>query len=100
MLGIAEFERVFVCEVIGNEVTMSLSLEQILEASLSLPDDERLELAEALVASVEPSGETRFDESLLAEVRRRSAELDAGTVSPIPWSVVKQRNQVSRVVDD
>jgi putative addiction module component (TIGR02574 family) len=74
-------------------MNMGMTVDQVIEAGLTLPDDQRLEVAEALVTSIGSNREPILDDGLLAEVRRRSAELDAGTVTPIPWSVVKQRNR-------
>jgi putative addiction module component (TIGR02574 family) len=68
---------------------MSPATEQILQAALSLPAEERLELIDALLAFQEE--DRPLDEAWMKEVRRRSAELDAGSVTPIPWSEVKKQ---------
>jgi putative addiction module component (TIGR02574 family) len=70
---------------------MSQGVEQILEAALALPDDHQLQLVDALLAAVDERGLRPFDDSWLAEIQRRSAEFDAGTVKPIPWAEVKER---------
>jgi putative addiction module component (TIGR02574 family) len=70
---------------------MSQGVEQILEAALALPDDDQLQLVDALLAAVDERGLRPFDDSWLAEIQRRSAEFDAGTVKPIPWAEVKER---------
>jgi putative addiction module component (TIGR02574 family) len=70
---------------------MSPAVEQLLQAALQLPDEDQLQLVSALTAAVEERGLRPFDDSWLEEIRRRSAEYDAGTVQPIPWAEVKAR---------
>lgn len=70
---------------------MNSAVEQLLEAALKLPDEEQLQLVSALTAAVEERGLRPFDDTWLEEIRRRSAEFDAGGVQPIPWSEVKER---------
>ena len=70
---------------------MSPVTEQILLTAQTLPRDERIELVEALVAGL--NGQPALDETTWAEIRRRSAEYDAGGITPIPWSVVLQRSR-------
>ncbi|MEO6807553.1 MAG: addiction module protein [Isosphaeraceae bacterium] len=72
---------------------MSPATEQLLQAALALPEDERLELAEALLDARSPSSGLPFDPAWLTEIQRRSAEFEAGTVSLTPWSVVKERGR-------
>jgi putative addiction module component (TIGR02574 family) len=70
---------------------MSPTGEQLLSTALTLPDEDRLDLAEALITSLQPSDRPPLDESWRAVIRRRSAELASGAVQPIPWEVVKSR---------
>jgi putative addiction module component (TIGR02574 family) len=70
---------------------MSPEVEQLFKAALALPEDERLELVEELLASQDAPGEIPFDPAWMGEVQRRSAEIDAGTAQPSPWSVVRER---------
>jgi putative addiction module component (TIGR02574 family) len=72
---------------------MRPATEQLLQAALALPEEERLELAEALLASHEhdPSSGLPFDPAWLGEIQRRSAEIEAGTVQSTPWPVVRER---------
>jgi putative addiction module component (TIGR02574 family) len=70
---------------------MSQAATELLDAALALPGEHRLELAEALLASLDPALRPPLDESWREIIRRRSAELRAGTVSGIPWSDVKAR---------
>ena len=70
---------------------MSPTTEQLLTAVLELPDDDRLEFVEAVIASFQPADRPPFDESWRAVIARRSAELKSGRVTPIPWDEVKRR---------
>jgi putative addiction module component (TIGR02574 family) len=70
---------------------MSPATEQLLQAALALPEEERLELVDALLVSQRSEGELPFDPAWLGEIQRRSAEIEAGTVQLTPWSVVRER---------
>jgi putative addiction module component (TIGR02574 family) len=70
---------------------MNSTIEQVLDAALALPDDDRAELVEALLASFQPEDRPPFDESWREIIQRRSAELRSGQVAPIPWAEVKNR---------
>ncbi len=70
---------------------MSASTEQLLGAVLTLPEEDRLELAEALIASLQPSNRPPIDESWRDLIRRRSEELRSGAVKGVPWEEVKRR---------
>jgi putative addiction module component (TIGR02574 family) len=70
---------------------MSPVIEQILHSAMALPADEQIELIEALIAAQDATDPQPLDDAWMAEIRRRSAEYDAGNVTPIPWSVVRDR---------
>jgi putative addiction module component (TIGR02574 family) len=70
---------------------MTQAVEKLLLDALALPDHEQLQFVSALVAAVDERGLRPFDDSWLAEIARRSAEYDAGGVTPIPWAQVKER---------
>jgi putative addiction module component (TIGR02574 family) len=72
---------------------MSLTAEQVLDAALVLPDEDRLELAEALLASLQPSDRSPLDESWREVIRRRSAELQSGQVAGVPWEQVRRQTR-------
>ena len=74
---------------------MNTSTEQLLSAALALPDADRLELVEALAASLQPDDRPAFDDSWHEVIQRRSAELRGGSVTAIPWSEVKSRSRES-----
>jgi putative addiction module component (TIGR02574 family) len=70
---------------------MSDVTEQLLQSVLALPQDERLQFVEALVAECDRDLARPFDEAWLVEIQRRSAEIDAGQAILSPWPEVKQR---------
>ncbi|WP_165070372.1 addiction module protein [Paludisphaera rhizosphaerae] len=70
---------------------MGPATEEVLQAALALPEEERLELVEALLATHAPSHELPFDPVWLDEARRRSAEVESGAVQPETWEVVRER---------
>jgi putative addiction module component (TIGR02574 family) len=70
---------------------MGPAAEQLLQAALALPEEERLELVEALLASQGHSNDLPFDPAWLSEIQRRSAEVEAGAIQLTPWPVVRER---------
>ena len=70
---------------------MSPGTEQLLQTALALPASEQVELIEALIAALDEADPQPLDDSWMAEIRRRSAEYDAGNVTPIPWPEVRAR---------
>ena len=70
---------------------MNSTTEQLFEGALSLPDGDRLELVEVLIASLQPDDRPPFDESWREVIQRRSIELRSGRVIPIPWADVKRQ---------
>jgi putative addiction module component (TIGR02574 family) len=70
---------------------MSPATEQLLQSALALPESEQLELAEALLAACAPPPSEPTGDAWLAELQRRSAEIDAGGVALTPWPEVKRR---------
>lgn len=57
---------------------MGLRVEELLKQALELPGEDRVQLAEALLSSVEPCGALPFDPDWLEEVKRRAARIDSG----------------------
>jgi putative addiction module component (TIGR02574 family) len=70
---------------------MNSSTEQLIDAALGLPDGDRVELVEAILASLQPEDRPPFDESWREVILRRSEELQAGKVVPVPWAEVKRK---------
>ena len=74
---------------------MSSTAQELLNAALALPEDERLQVVEALIVSLQPEDQPPFDESWRPIVRKRSAELLSGQVVAIPWDEVKRETEES-----
>lgn len=70
---------------------MSKAVQTVLADALRLEPDARAEVAAELLASldgpVDPDAEVAWD----AEIDRRIADIDAGTIQLEPWSDVKRR---------
>jgi putative addiction module component (TIGR02574 family) len=70
---------------------MDLTTEELLKAALALPANDRLELVDALIVSLQPSDQPPLEASWREVVQRRSAELRSGQVAPISWDEVKRQ---------
>ena len=70
---------------------MTPATEHVLQSALALPEEERIQLVEALLAKCDESLARPFDAAWLAEVQKRSAQIDSGTATLTPWSEVKRR---------
>ena len=70
---------------------MNTTTEELLNTALALPEEDRLQFVEALIASFQPTDRPPFDESWRAVIQRRSTELKSGQVTPVPWAEVKRR---------
>ena len=64
--------------------------ESILSAASQLSLDERLRLIDDLAALVPDDRPPSLSPEWIAEVERRSAEIDAGEASPVPWEMVRK----------
>ena len=70
---------------------MNARLKKLVDSALTLPENDRVQLIDALIDSVSPEGPPLLDETWLSEIERRSAEVDTGLVRPVPWEDVKKR---------
>jgi putative addiction module component (TIGR02574 family) len=66
-----------------------MSRKEILSAALTLPERERVYLVEDLLESITPAADELDEEAFLAEVARRSDEVEKGTAELVPWSVLR-----------
>ncbi|WP_437898967.1 addiction module protein [Sorangium sp. So ce124] len=72
---------------------MPSDLEDVLAAALRLPGHARAALAAELLQSldeVDADGDD-VEEAWTDEIKRRLDEVDAGTVTPIPWPEARRR---------
>jgi putative addiction module component (TIGR02574 family) len=62
----------------------------ILQAAMALSEEDQLDLAESLLASVPEELIETEDEAWDQELRRRAVDLEGGTVTPVTWAAMKQ----------
>ena len=72
-------------------VSMTHEAEALLEKALSLPENERAELASNLIASLDTNVDPDTDAAWQEEVARRAREVSSGKVTTVSWDQV-QRN--------
>ncbi len=70
---------------------MNATTTQLLDAALTLNQGDRVELVEALIASLEPPEPVPFDVAWQPVIERRAAEVRSGQVTPVPWAEVKRQ---------
>ncbi len=75
---------------------MSSETKKLLEAALRLPGSERLRLAERLLATFDGAPDPDAAKAWEEEIDRRSRDIEAGLVEPIPWSEVKRAARKAR----
>jgi len=80
------------------------TVEEILQAIKALPIADQRRIFGELYEHLEPEEDdpAAVAEAWRAEVERRSAEIDAGLVKPVPWSEVRAeaRRKVGLTVDE
>ena len=65
--------------------------QDVLSNACQLPINDRLRLIDALASSVPDDHPPHLSREWLAEISRRSDDIDAGTVQPETWSVIRDR---------
>lgn len=68
-----------------------MNLQEIKREALHLPEDERAELAQSLLLSLDSPTEQEISEDWLLEASHRARELDEGHVQPIPAEEVRRK---------
>lgn len=63
----------------------------LLEQVLSLPENDRAEMATRILESLDPEAQRDVDEAWAAEIERRCAAVDAGTLATSDWKDVRAR---------
>ncbi len=61
----------------------------LLSDAARLPVDARIQLIDALWETLPEDALPPLGDEWLAEIKRRSAEYDAGMVEPIPWETIR-----------
>jgi putative addiction module component (TIGR02574 family) len=70
---------------------MSTHVTELFEKASILSEKDRAMLAGLLIESLESEIDPDVEDAWRAEIERRVAELDAGTVETVPWEVVKAK---------
>jgi len=71
---------------------MMRSADDVLRDALALPAEDRAKIAGTLIESLDDDVVDEGVEGLWsAEIARRIAEIDSGTVQLVPWSEVERR---------
>ena len=70
---------------------MSRTFTDVWKEASELSEADRAALAGLLIESLEGEPEPDVESAWAAEIEKRVAELDAGTVKSIPWEEVRQR---------
>jgi len=65
------------------------NLKEVFEKAVQLPERDRATLAGLLIETLDPASEADVEAAWSEEIRRRVAEVDAGTVELIPWEEVR-----------
>lgn len=65
------------------------TIDALLADAAQLPVADRLELIDALWDTLPEEALPPLSEEWMAEIQRRSDELDAGTATTVPWEVVQ-----------
>lgn len=70
---------------------MTQKSQVVLEEALKLSPNERAEVAEQLIASLEEAPDTNVEQAWQQEVQRRLHQIERGEVKTIPWEEVQRR---------
>ena len=66
-------------------------METVLGQALRMSEEERAEIAEKLIATLEDSPDIDVEQAWQEEVRRRITDLESGNAVCIPWDEVRRR---------
>ena len=64
---------------------MDTHAEQVLQTALRLPPDDRVEIAESLIQSLDEERAADIEAAWADEIKRRIEEIDKGQAKMIPW---------------
>lgn len=69
---------------------MRSTARRLLEATLKLPDDDKLEFVEELVSALDGPEDEDVEAAWAKEVQRRSREIVGGKVLGVSWAATKR----------
>ena len=72
-------------------MSQTVTYDEVLRTARSLGEPERVRLVDELLGTLSPTEGAPLEDAWLAEIDRRSTELDAGAVQTIPWSEVRRQ---------
>jgi putative addiction module component (TIGR02574 family) len=67
-----------------------LSLSNIENAALQLPEPQRAALAARLIDSLDPTSDSDVESAWAVEIKRRIDEIDQGQVQMVSWEVARR----------
>lgn len=67
---------------------MDTQAQQILQTALALPHDDRVEIAESLILSLDDESAAEIEAAWATEIQRRLESIDRGEVKMIPMEEV------------
>ena len=70
---------------------MSGKGQKVLEEALTLPPEERADVAATLLDSLDEQEDERVEEAWAQEIERRIKEAESGAVKMIPWSQARRQ---------
>ena len=69
---------------------MAKDFRQVFRDATDLPEADRATLAGLLIESLDPEPDPDVEAAWAEEIRRRVADLNAGSVKTIPWEEVRE----------
>jgi putative addiction module component (TIGR02574 family) len=70
---------------------MAKSARELFEEAMGLDPEERATLMRLLIENLDAESEEGVEDAWRVEIERRMAELDVGSVQPIPWEELRTR---------
>ncbi|HEV7397512.1 MAG TPA: addiction module protein [Pyrinomonadaceae bacterium] len=68
---------------------MERNLKEVFREAAQLPERDRATLAALLIETLDPVSEPDVESAWSEEIKKRVAEIDAGTVELTPWEEVR-----------
>lgn len=68
-----------------------MNLQQIEDEALHLSAEDRAELAQKLLSSLDAPGIEEIEQSWLLEAKHRAEQIDSGAVQPVPMEEVTKK---------
>ncbi len=72
----------------------------VLSAARQLTEEEQMRLVDALWSPTDDDADCPLDEAWKAELERRVARMDAGTVTLVPWEQVRSNARLRAGLND